>query len=171
MKKYVFLGILLIFITSPNSDLRNALIKKQPKIPPKIDEKTTTKSSKIGAKIQHRFLHRFLSILEQLFHGLGTTLGDFSDKLVVRGVSRRPIFAFRDASWPQFPHLAPTFGHSWPIATQTASSWPLSNPSGGSRTNFWPDFEPQNHRKPSRNHPQTSPPGFLQPTPVLSLPP
>ena len=134
--------LLLIFITSPNSDLRNALIKKQPKFP-KIDGKTTKIRPKLVQKSSIDFcIVFFILILGQFFHRLGTTLGSFSDKLVVRGVSRRPSFAFRDAYWPQFPHLESTLGYSWPIATQTAPSWPLSKPSGGPRSRFETDFGP-----------------------------
>ena len=64
-----FLGFLLICIASPNSDLRNALIKTQPTNPQKIDEKTTKNRQKLVQNsstdfriVFHQFWSTFLTI-------------------------------------------------------------------------------------------------------------
>ena len=79
-KALFFLGILLISITSPNSDLRNAHIKKQPKIPQKIDEKTTKNRPKLVQKssidfwiVFSQFWTRFFTIWAALWETFRTS--------------------------------------------------------------------------------------------------
>ena len=146
----------MILITSPNSDLRNALIKKQPKIPPKIDEETTKKSSKISAKFQHRFQDRFSSILEHFFNNFGTNFGGFLDKFVVMWCLLANLCSFSWIFFGPFWDLWNLRGRFGPILAPSRPTACVKVVLGESLMNFGPiwvpfgtNFGPKNDRKPS----------------------
>ena len=79
-KALFFLGILLIFIISHNSDLRNALIKKQPKTQQKIDGQTIKDRPKLVPNfgidswlVSYQFSRSFFTVWSPLLETFRTS--------------------------------------------------------------------------------------------------
>ena len=160
-KALFFLGILLIFITSPNSDLRNALIKKQPKIPPKIDEKTTKNRPKLVQKssidfwiVFYQFWNSFFTVWGPLWEtfrtswssvaSLGARFSPFGTHLGHNFRILRPLWTILGPSRPKRRRPGPS-------RTPPEALGPISGPILSPKTT---ENRPETIRKPV--HPASS---------------